>query len=80
MQDLNCLQVRGYRKVKSSNISRLATHPGFYRLLMKGIFYPYAYAVGKKFIFKLVTQVRTHVSMVFKSALLYQKCYRLVEC
>ena len=34
---------------------RLEPHPGFYRLLMKGIFDPF----GKKFIFELVTHVRT---------------------
>ena len=30
-----------YRKVASSNTSRLEPHPGFYRLLMKGIFDAY---------------------------------------
>ena len=30
-----------YRKVASSNMSRLEAHAGFFRLLMKGIFDPY---------------------------------------
>ena len=30
-----------YRKVASSKMSRLEVHAGFFRLLMKGIFYPY---------------------------------------
>jgi hypothetical protein len=30
-----------YCKVASSNTSRLEAHEGFFRLLMKGIFYPY---------------------------------------
>ena len=30
-----------YRKVASSNTSRLEAHAGFFRLLMKGIFDPY---------------------------------------
>ena len=30
-----------YRKVASSNTSRLDAYAGFFRLLMKGIFYPY---------------------------------------
>ena len=30
-----------YPKVASSNTSRLEAHIGFFRLLMKGIFYPY---------------------------------------
>ena len=30
-----------YRKVASSNTSRLEAHIGFFRLLMKGIFGPY---------------------------------------
>ena len=32
----------GYRKVASSNTSRLEAHEGFFRLLMEGIFDPYA--------------------------------------
>ena len=32
-----------YRKVASSNTSRLKAHEGFFRLLMKGIFYPYVH-------------------------------------
>ena len=31
----------GYRNVASSNTSRLEAHAGFFRLLMKVIFYPY---------------------------------------
>ena len=31
-----------YRKIASSNMSRLEAHAGFFRLLMKGIFSPYA--------------------------------------
>ena len=30
-----------YRKVTSSNTSRIEAHAGFFRLLMKGIFDPY---------------------------------------
>ena len=30
------------RKVASSNTSHLEAHAGFFRLLMNGIFYPYA--------------------------------------
>ena len=32
-----------YRKVTSSNTSRLEAHASFFRLLMKGIFDPYVY-------------------------------------
>ena len=32
-----------YRKVASSNMSRLEAHAGFFRLLMKGIFDPNMY-------------------------------------
>ena len=31
----------GYRKVASSDTSRLEAHAGFFRLLMKGILEPY---------------------------------------
>ena len=48
----------------SSNTSCLEPHPGFYRLLMKGIFDAYV-PFGKKLIFELVTDVRTRDSMVF---------------
>ena len=34
-------KVTTYRKVTSSNTSHLKTHAGFFRFLMKGIFYPY---------------------------------------
>ena len=30
-----------YRKVRSTSLSRLEAHAGFFRLLMKGIFGPY---------------------------------------
>ena len=33
--------IRLYRKMASSNTSRLEAHPGFFRLLIKGIFDPY---------------------------------------
>ena len=40
--------------VASSNTSHLAPHPGFYRLLMKGIFDAYVlWHLGEKFIFEL---------------------------
>ena len=45
-----------YRKVASSNTSRLETHAGFFRLLMKGIC---TVTFDKKLIYKLVTHVRT---------------------
>ena len=54
-----------YRKVASFNTSHLEPHPGFYRLLMKRIFDAYAlWSFGKKFIFELVTRVRTPDSTV----------------
>ena len=34
-------QIEKYRKVVSSNMSRVEAHAGFFRLLMKGIFDPY---------------------------------------
>ena len=34
-------EARDYRKVASSNTSRLEAQTGFFRLLMKGIFDPY---------------------------------------
>ena len=36
-----CKSFSTYRKVASSNTSRLEAHAGFFRLLMKGIFNPY---------------------------------------
>ena len=37
-----CIQhIFVYRKIASSNISRLEAHADFFRLLMKGIFDPY---------------------------------------
>ena len=42
IKDLNfSLDIQTYRKVASSNMSRLEAHAGFFRLLMKGIFDPY---------------------------------------
>ena len=35
------MEVSIYRKVASSDTSRLEAHAGFFRLLMKGIFDPY---------------------------------------
>ena len=41
-----------YRKIASSNTSRLEAHVGFFRLLMKGIFGPYVlWPFDKKLIF-----------------------------
>ena len=37
----NSAQQNGYRKIASSNTSRLEAHAGIFRLLMKGIFDPY---------------------------------------
>ena len=49
-----------YRRVASSNLSRLEPHPGFYRLLMKGNFDNYLlWPFDKKIIFGLVTGVNT---------------------
>ena len=49
-----------YRKIASSNTSRLEAHAGFFRLLMKGIFDPNVLSpFDKKLIFKLVTRIRT---------------------
>ena len=47
-----------YRKVASSNTSRLEAHAGFFILLVKGIFDPYV--LYKKSISLLVTLVKTH--------------------
>ena len=48
-----------YRKVASSNTSRLEPHPGFYRLLMKGIFDAYVlWSFDKKMFFELVINIR----------------------
>ena len=42
-------------------MSHLEAHAGFFRLLMKGIFDPYVlWPFDKKFIFELITWVRTH--------------------
>ena len=38
---LNNMITDRYRKVASSNTSRLEAHAGFFRFLMKGIFDPY---------------------------------------
>ena len=48
-----------YRKVASSNTSRLEAHAGFFRLLIKGICDP--------LISKLVTRVRTRDNTVTQS-------------
>ena len=50
-----------YRKVASSNTSRLEAHAGFFRLLiMKGIFDPYVlWPFDTKLISRLVMHVRT---------------------
>ena len=49
-----------YRKVASSNMSRLEAHAGFFRLLMKGIFDPYVLQpFDEKYIFELVTHLKT---------------------
>ena len=40
LQSKSCIGYK-YRKVASSNMSRLEAHAGFFRLLMKGIFDPY---------------------------------------
>ena len=46
-----------YRKLPNSNTSRLETHAGFFRLLMKGIFDPYVlWPFEKNLISKLVTR------------------------
>ena len=37
----NTVFLLDYRKVVSSNTSRLEAHEGFFKLLMKGIFDPY---------------------------------------
>ena len=45
IRHFSCQNPRGfgctYRKVASSNMSRLEAHEGFFRYLMKGIFDPY---------------------------------------
>ena len=49
-----------YRKVLSSNTFHLEAHAVFFRLFMKGLFYPYVLQhFDKKLIFELVTHVRT---------------------
>ena len=52
--------LNNYRKVLSANTSRLEAHPGFFRLVMEGIFYPYLlWPFDKKLISWLVTNVTT---------------------
>ena len=59
-----------YRKIASSNTSRLEAHAGFFRLLKKGIFDPYVLSpFDKKLISKLVTHVRARDYMVFGTSL-----------
>ena len=49
-----------YRKVVSSNTSRLVTHIGFFRLLMRVICDPYVlWPFNKKLIFWLLMRIRT---------------------
>ena len=49
-----------YRKISSSNTSRLEAYVGFFRLLVKGIFDPYVlWPFDKKLIFQLVTRIST---------------------
>ena len=56
-----------YRIVASSNTSHLEAHGGFFRLLMKGFFYPYV-AFDKKLMFWLVMGVRTCNHSLFQLA------------
>ena len=50
-----------YRKVASSNMSRLEEHAAIYRLLIKGIFDAYVlWLFDKKLIFELVARIKTH--------------------
>ena len=60
-----CIMQFAYCKVASSSPSCFEAHAGLFRLLMKGGFYAYVlWPVGKKFIFELVTSIRTQNSMV----------------
>ena len=55
-----------YRKVTSTSPSCFESHVGLFRLLMKGIFDAYVlWPFGEKFIFELVTRVRSGNSTVF---------------
>ena len=61
------VKVITYRKVASSNTSRLEAYAGFFRLLMKGIFDAYVqWPFTKKIISELITRVSTQDSMVFE--------------
>ena len=61
--------LRSYRKVASSNTSRLEAHAGIYRLLMKGIFDSHVlWSFEKKLIFELVMRVKTRYFTVISSA------------
>ena len=55
-----------YRKVESSNTSRLEAQACFFRLLMKEIFYPYAlWPFDKKLLSLLVIRIRTRDYTVY---------------
>jgi hypothetical protein len=63
-----------YRKIASSNTSRLEAHACFFRLLMKRIFDPYVLCpFSKKLIFYLVTRIRTRDYTVFKSKMIWSQ-------
>ena len=53
-----------YRKVVSSNTSRLEAHVCIYRLLMKGIFDAYVmWPFDKKFIFELLIHIKKYLQL-----------------
>ena len=54
-----------YRRVISSNTSRLEAHAGYFRLFMKGIFDAYVlWHFSKNNVSELVMHIRTHNSVV----------------
>ena len=56
-----------YRKIASSNTSRLEAHVGFFRLLIKGIFGPNVlWPLDKKLIFWIVTRARDYTVYEFR--------------
>ena len=72
LQYIMIIKQREYRKVVSSNTSRLKAHAGLIEdCLLKGIFYPYVlWPFDKKLISYLVKRVRTRDYTI----------YRKVEC
>ena len=78
-----------YRKIASSNMSRLEAHVGFFRLLMMGIFCPFVLCpFDKKQIFELVMRTRTRgytvtqkfFYVIFEFKTLFQSSFMNLRC